>query len=165
MPSPFPHLSSIPVTGASDPEAVREGKKRAVSDARAGGVGCDIFFGHPYIGGAPRGAVNVLARTTMLLGDFPKGKTIYATVQTSELKRPDVTGGERGVSCFRCGEFGHRKHECLHWKTRRCTHFDNGQCFRQACPFAHGAHEVRTPNVTNLRLSSWVARDPSCKMW
>jgi len=49
----------------------------------------------------------------------------------------------RQITCFRCGEQGHYKSECLLWKTRMCWNFRD--CTDLSCPFAHLFHEVRKP--------------------
>lgn len=52
----------------------------------------------------------------------------------------------RNVTCFRCGEEGHRKSECHHWKTKLCR---DAECKlpRSCCFFAHSASELRQPWV------------------
>ena len=51
------------------------------------------------------------------------------------------------ITCFRCGEIGHKKQECRTWKTKMCRHQN---CSDPAtCSFAHSEAELRTP---------WVAR-------
>lgn len=49
----------------------------------------------------------------------------------------------RDITCFRCGETGHKKGECRTWKTKRCT---NPVCHNALqCAFAHQGEELRTP--------------------
>ena len=49
----------------------------------------------------------------------------------------------RDVTCFRCGETGHKKGECRTWKTKRCT---NPNCHNSVqCAFAHSHEPLRTP--------------------
>ena len=47
--------------------------------------------------------------------------------------------------CYRCGEPGHVKGECMSWRIRLCSHFAGGYCRRSECPYAHGEQELRTP--------------------
>ena len=48
--------------------------------------------------------------------------------------------------CFRCGQTGHARHQCLSYKVRLCWHFQNeGGCRDPTCTFAHGEAELRTP--------------------
>lgn len=59
---------------------------------------------------------------------------------TESVSRSDIT-------CFRCGERGHKKQECRTWKTKPCR---NQSCELSInCPFAHSDEALRTP---------WVAR-------
>ena len=37
----------------------------------------------------------------------------------------NVHSNRAQITCFRCGEQGHYKSECFHWKTRTCWHFLN----------------------------------------
>ena len=48
--------------------------------------------------------------------------------------------------CFRCGETGHVRYQCLTYKVRMCWNtVDGKQCTTQNCPFAHDVSELRTP--------------------
>ena len=47
--------------------------------------------------------------------------------------------------CFRCGQSGHVRFQCLQYKVKRCTQYDRGECNDKHCTFAHGMHELRTP--------------------
>lgn len=50
-----------------------------------------------------------------------------------------------GFICFRCGEQGHLRYQCLTHKVRLCWHFQRGECTERYCSFAHGEQELRTP--------------------
>lgn len=51
------------------------------------------------------------------------------------------------ITCFRCGEQGHYKVECLAWKTKMCIHFArvNGCRDGDNCSYAHNEDELRCP--------------------
>lgn len=50
------------------------------------------------------------------------------------------------VTCFRCGETGHVRYQCMRFRVRLCHHFQAGACkMGTACLFAHGGAELRTP--------------------
>lgn len=101
----------------------------------------------------------------MNLSDLPKGVTVYAVVNVQEMKQISVHD-RQAVYCYRCGELGHRKSECMHWKTRICSHYRDGTCIRDVCPFAHGVKELRCPNFVNPRTNAgWVGRDASVSEW
>lgn len=70
------------------------------------------------------------------------------TVYSSSLHEQNAEGLSRlDITCFRCGEKGHKKSECRMWKTKFCR---NHVCVpSEQCPFAHSQTEVRTP---------WMAR-------
>lgn len=60
---------------------------------------------------------------------------LYAAVPTSRSH----------ITCFRCGESGHYKSECFHWRTRLCFHHMKGVCDDPFCSFAHGNSQLRSP--------------------
>lgn len=81
------------------------------------------------------------------MDDFPRRVSIDRCLQASDLRffcNP-CTNGRADTVCFRCGELGHWKNECLHWRTRMCWHHRNGYCERDDCPFSHSLTELRTP--------------------
>ena len=48
--------------------------------------------------------------------------------------------------CYRCGEVGHVRYQCLTYKVRLCWHNDSPSgCKDPNCTFAHGIQELRTP--------------------
>ena len=49
------------------------------------------------------------------------------------------------LMCFRCGEYGHMRNQCLTYKVRLCYRHQMGNCPDAACTFAHGEAELRTP--------------------
>ncbi len=58
----------------------------------------------------------------------------------------DYIDAEReAVICFRCGESGHVRANCLTHKVRPCWMHLRGGCTDPHCSFAHGDEELRTP--------------------
>jgi hypothetical protein len=49
------------------------------------------------------------------------------------------------VICFRCGEAGHVRFQCMTFRVRTCPLFSSGLCFDQKCTYAHAPEELRTP--------------------
>lgn len=50
------------------------------------------------------------------------------------------------IVCFRCGQTGHLRYQCLTYKVRLCRqHESDLGCHDPACSFAHGPEELRTP--------------------
>lgn len=53
---------------------------------------------------------------------------------------------DRGsMTCFRCGQTGHARYQCLTYKVRLCWHYMNATCTDAQCTFAHGEAELRMP--------------------
>lgn len=51
-----------------------------------------------------------------------------------------------GQICFRCGQMGHVRGQCLSYKVRLCWNYEStGRCHVPRCTFAHGPQELRTP--------------------
>lgn len=76
---------------------------------------------------------------------IPNKKIIHIEIEKSHSKnltRPVIT-------CFRCGDQGHFKSECMQWKTRICMHFKENMCKESSfCSFAHGEDEIRYPWIS-----------------
>ena len=78
-----------------------------------------------------------------------KNKHILYTVVSDELSlsrcatRNQRKKSESDITCFRCGETGHKKQDCLTWKTKMCP--SGNQCKTSVCPFAHSMRELRDP--------------------
>lgn len=49
------------------------------------------------------------------------------------------------IVCFRCGEHGHTRSQCLTYKVRMCWHHMHRMCTDTYCTFAHGENELRQP--------------------
>ena len=82
-----------------------------------------------------------------MLQDLPVGKILHVTVSASSIKNyiTKNTSQRDIITCFRCGEQGHWKSECMLYKTRLCWHNRYGNCTDSDCPFAHTEKELRSP--------------------
>lgn len=51
------------------------------------------------------------------------------------------------ITCFRCGEQGHYRAECLSWRTKMCFHHPRAHGCREGdnCSYAHDSSELRSP--------------------
>ena len=72
------------------------------------------------------------------------GRDVHVTT-TARAITSFVDTDRSAQMCFRCGEVGHVRHQCLTYKVRLCWHFQNGECKDPNCAFAHGTSELRTP--------------------
>ena len=63
---------------------------------------------------------------------------LYATKQLTQ---------RANITCFRCGEQGHYRAECLSWKTKICFHHPRFHGCREgeSCSYAHNYAELRSP--------------------
>ena len=78
---------------------------------------------------------------------LPVGKNIYIVTSADNIRSfmANTPTTRFQITCFRCGEQGHYKSECFHWKTRLCWHNEHSICRDANCSFAHGEREIRTP--------------------
>ena len=78
---------------------------------------------------------------------LPKGLDLHKCISVNSLKSYMIinSNSREQITCFRCGDCGHVKAECMTWKVRLCTNFLNGSCNVSDCSFAHGTHELRSP--------------------
>ena len=80
-------------------------------------------------------------------GAFARGADVDRSVLATDVhlfSAPPVVD-RSALICYRCGEVGHVKGECMSWRIRLCTHFAGGYCRRSECPYAHGDTQLRTP--------------------
>jgi ribosomal protein L37AE/L43A len=71
-------------------------------------------------------------------------KEIHATVHSRDILA-FVEADRTKLICFRCGQPGHVRYNCMSWKVKLCIHHQNGGCTDPYCSFAHGEEELRTP--------------------
>lgn len=55
----------------------------------------------------------------------------------------DVDRGN--LMCFRCGETGHVRSQCLTFRVRLCLRHETDKCNERNCTYAHGSTQIRTP--------------------
>lgn len=78
---------------------------------------------------------------------LPRGKSFCITTKADNIKYFMATTptSRTQITCFRCGEQGHYKSECFHWRTRICWHHMVLSCKDNNCSFAHEESQLRTP--------------------
>jgi hypothetical protein len=78
---------------------------------------------------------------------LPTGRKVCIITHSSKIREyiAQLPTTRSQITCFRCGEQGHYKSECFHWKTRHCWHNETGMCKDPNCSFAHGEEELRRP--------------------
>jgi hypothetical protein len=88
--------------------------------------------------GLPVAAVGVRSSPAV-----PEREVHVMTTASSITSYMDVD--RSGMICFRCGQTGHARYQCLTFKVRMCWHHQQGRCNEPNCAFAHGANELRQP--------------------
>lgn len=84
-------------------------------------------------------------------GQFTKGvhyeRHLVFSISSESLHDAVTSFPRTEITCFRCGERGHKKGECRTYRTKMCR--QPNDCKDVNCPFAHTTEQLRTP---------WVAR-------
>lgn len=75
--------------------------------------------------------------------DDPGGE-VHVSV-TSDTISNFMEHDRSNLICFRCGETGHVRYQCLTYKVRICWHYTNAKCTDLNCSYAHGEEELRSP--------------------
>ena len=77
---------------------------------------------------------------------FPRtGSDVHVTIASTAISSFMDVDRSRLI-CFRCGEVGHVRYQCLTFRVRLCTRYQQGQCVdATTCMFAHGPEQLRTP--------------------
>ena len=103
-------------------------------------VVCDECAEDGPVGAAPD------APTGSSSDDPPRGmgRDVHVTTTMSQISQY-VDSDHTSQICFRCGNTGHVRYQCLSFKVRLCWHFKQGTCNDPRCTFAHGVSELRTP--------------------
>lgn len=73
---------------------------------------------------------------------FPaSGEDVHVSVTTERISA-FVNVDRSHLTCFRCGETGHVRFQCLTFRVRLC---DGVSCRGANCTYAHGPQQLRTP--------------------
>ena len=71
--------------------------------------------------------------------DVHKSLDVQSIAQYIDVDRSNMV-------CFRCGETGHVRFQCLTYKVKECKAYSSPSgCNDKKCPYAHGGDELRTP--------------------
>lgn len=72
-------------------------------------------------------------------------REVHVMTTSKEITRFMETDHSQTV-CFRCGETGHMRCQCLTYKVRLCYSLrKHEKCTDPSCTYAHSAEELRTP--------------------
>lgn len=72
---------------------------------------------------------------------LPVGVTVVVDVPPSAPREARTV-----ITCFRCGETGHRRIDCYSYRVALCpTALSNGACYTPNCMHAHSVEELRSP--------------------
>ena len=76
---------------------------------------------------------------------FPvNGDDVHVSISSQQITNyMDVD--RSNLVCFRCGETGHVRFQCLTFRVRLCQRHANGTCTEKNCTYAHGPDMLRTP--------------------
>lgn len=72
------------------------------------------------------------------------GQEVHVTVAVEDITAFMAPHHKTRV-CFRCGEEGHLRAQCLTYKVRLCWYPTRAECPDVRCTFAHGIADLRTP--------------------
>lgn len=74
----------------------------------------------------------------------PAGRDVHVLIQARTIA--SFVDQTPQLLCFRCGEAGHLRNQCLTFRVKLCSHFQSkGSCREEHCTFAHGEGALRTP--------------------
>ena len=78
------------------------------------------------------------------MAERKRGRDVHVTTTSSQIST-FMEIDQHSLVCFRCGQSGHVRNQCLTYKVRLCWHHENGKCNDSNCTFAHGVAELRAP--------------------
>ena len=73
------------------------------------------------------------------------GRDVHVLSRASDIS--DFMNTRRATAiCYRCGQPGHLRYQCMRYKVRLCSHYTQHKvCPVENCAFAHGEAELRYP--------------------